>query len=309
MTLMSGRRSEWYHTCFSGEAFAGERPPTPTRTAPFFTPHCQTRPESAVREFSADYLEDTRRGMWDDRTALSDLELDSRERVLDVGCGTGELSRVLAEEAAADGTPAEVVGVDADPDLLAVAREEAGIETVAGDALRLPFPDDCFDLVVCQALLINLPDPAAAVAEFRRVSADLVAAVEPDNAAVAVDSTVAAESDLAARARRAYLSGVETDVTLGGSGTREAFDAAGLSSVSTRRHVHARTVEPPYADRDLRAARRKASGEGLADDRATLLAGDLSADEYDDLRTDWREMGRNVIEQMSADEYRRAEGV
>ena len=257
-----------------------------------------------MRQFSADYLRDTRRGMWDDREALSGLRLDSRERVLDVGCGTGELSGVLAEE-----TPGEVVGADADPDLLAVAREQAGIETVAADALRLPFPDDCFDLVVCQALLINLPDPAAAVAEFRRVSSDLVAAVEPDNAAVSVESTVAAESDLAGRARRAYLRGVETDVTLGGEGTREAFAAAGLSEATTRRHVHARTVEPPYAERDLRAARRKASGEALADDRATLLAGDLSAAEYDDLRTDWREMGRAVVEQMRAGEYRRAEVV
>ena len=272
-----------------------------------------------MRQFSADYLRDTRRGMWDDREALADLDLDSRERVLDVGCGTGELSRVLAEE-----TPGEVVGVDADPALLAVAREQAGIDTVAGDALRLPFPGDCseprsepretsshggFDLVVCQALLINLPDPVAAVREFRRVSTDLVAAVEPDNAAVAVESTVDAESDLAARARRAYLDGVETDVTLGGEGTREAFEAADLSDVRTRRHVHARTVEPPYADRDLRSARQKASGQGLADDRATLLAGGLSAAEYDDLRSDWREMGRDVVEQMGAGEYRRAEVV
>jgi SAM-dependent methyltransferase len=281
-----------------------------------------------VREFSAEYLEDTRRGMWDDREALADLALDSRERILDVGCGTGELSRVLAEESAAegtpgaesaadgsptdgtptDGTPARVVGVDADPALLAVARER-GVETVAGDALGLPFPDDAFDLVVCQALLINLPDPAAAVREFRRVSSDLVAAVEPDNAAVAVESTVESESDLAARARRAYLDGVETDVTLGGEGTRAAFAEAGLSDVTTRRHVHARTVEPPYAERDLRAARRKASGESLADDRATLLSGDLSTAEYDALRTDWREMGRAVIEQMAAEEYRRAEVV
>ncbi len=242
--------------------------------------------------------------MWDDRSALADLELDSRERVLDVGCGTGELSRVLAEEA-----PGEVVGVDADPDLLRVARDEAGVSTVAGDALRLPFPDDTFDLVVCQALLINLPNPAEAVREFRRVSSDLVSAVEPDNGAVSVESTVESEGVLAQRARRAYLDGVETDVTLGGEGTREAFATAGLSDLSTRRHYHTRTVEPPYAERDLRSARRKASGEGLADDRATLLAGGLSATEYDDLRTDWREMGRSVVEQMSAGEYRRAEVV
>ncbi|MFC4449018.1 class I SAM-dependent methyltransferase [Halorussus aquaticus] len=257
-----------------------------------------------MRQFSADYLRDTRRGMWDDREALADLELDSRERVLDVGCGTGELSRVLAEE-----TSGEVIGADADRDLLAVAREQADIETVASDALRLPFPDDCFDLVVCQALLINLPDPAAAVREFRRVSSDLVAAVEPDNGGVSVESTVESEDGLAARARRAYLRGVETDVTLGGKGTRGAFREAGLSDVTTRQHYHSRTVEPPYAERDLRSARRKASGEGLADDRATLLAGDLSVAEYDDLRSDWREMGREVVEQMSAGEYRRAEVV
>ena len=242
--------------------------------------------------------------MWSDREALADLELGSRERVLDVGCGTGELARVLAEEC-----PGEVVGCDADLDLLRVARERAGVPALAGDALRLPVRDDAFDLAVCQALLINLPDPAAAVREFCRVSSDLVAAVEPNNAAVSVESTVGDESDLAARARRAYLDGVETDVTLGGDGVREAFEKAGLSDLRTRRYYHTRRVEPPYAERDLQAARRKASGEGLADDRATLLGGDLSTEEYDDLRTDWREMGRKVIEQMQADEYRRAEVV
>ncbi|WP_134669477.1 class I SAM-dependent methyltransferase [Halorussus marinus] len=262
-----------------------------------------------MREFSADYLRDTRRGMWDDREALSDLELGSRERILDVGCGTGELARVLAEE-----SPGEVVGCDADRDLLAVAAgrddtDQPGVPVVAGDALRLPLCEDAVDLAVCQALLINLPEPAHAVREFRRVSSDLVAAIEPDNSAVSVESTVERESDLSARARRAYLSGVETDVTLGGEGTREAFREVGLSDVRTRRYVHARTTEPPYAERDLRSARRKASGAGLADDRATLLDGDLSAGEYDDLRTDWREMGRTVIEQMRAGEYRRAEVV
>lgn len=242
--------------------------------------------------------------MWDDRTALADLELDSHERVLDVGCGTGELSRVLAEE-----TSGEVVGADADTDLLGVATDTAGISVVAGDATRLPFFQDSFDVVVCQALLINLPSPEDAVTEFRRVSSDLVAAVEPDNSAVSVESTVESEGDLAARARRAYLQGVETDVTLGGEGTREVFEQAGLSNVSTRTHYHTRTIEPPYGEPDLQAAKRKASGEGLASDRETLLAGGLTPDAYDDLRSDWREMGRNVIEQMREEEYKRVEVV
>ena len=259
-----------------------------------------------MREFSEDYLHRTREGMWDDsREALEPLALESRDRILDVGCGTGELSRVLREETADETT---VIGCDADAELLAVVRDRAPIPVVAGDALRLPFPDDSFDLVVCQALLINLPDPAAAVAEFARVSTDLVAAVEPDNGAVEIDSSVDREGDLERRARAAYLDGVSTDVALGADAD-EAFERAGLEVCETRRYDHVRTVEPPYSRAALVAARRKATGAGLADDRETMLSGALTEAEYDDLRGSWREMGRDVISQMEAEEYRREEAV
>ena len=160
-----------------------------------------------MRRFSADYLESTRSGMWaDSREALSDLELGECQRMLDVGCGTGELTRVLREESNGD-----VVGLDADADLLASVPGP----TVRGDATRLPFVDDSFDLVVCQALLINLPDPVAAVREFARVASDRVAAVEPNNGAVTVQSTVDSEPRLARRARSRFLDGVDTNVELG----------------------------------------------------------------------------------------------
>ena len=257
-----------------------------------------------MREVSAEYLEHTRRGMWEDsRTALGALDLDSRSRVLDVGCGTGEFTRVLESE-----TDGEVVGIDADPDLLAVARE-AGSQVVAGDALRLPFPDGSFDLVVCQALLINLPDPGRAVAEFARVSSDLVAAVEPDNAGVSVESSADAESALERRVRDAYLSGVETDVTLGGPGTRRVFEDEGLTGVTTARYPFEKVIDSPYSAAALLDARRKASGEGLAEYRETLLAGDVSLEEYESLRADWRAMGRDVIAQMQTGAYRRTEVV
>ncbi|MFC6787318.1 class I SAM-dependent methyltransferase [Halobaculum halobium] len=276
-----------------------------------------------MRRFSADYLERTRRGMWESREALAPLDLAGRQRVLDAGCGTGELTRVLAEEA----PQAAVVGVDADRDLLASARRASTdadrdgatdadrdtpsrIDYAAGDATRLPFPDDAFDLVVCQALLINLPDPAAAVREFARVSSGLVAAVEPDNADVDVSSTVDAEAGLEARVREAYIAGVETDVAMGDR-VRDLFADAGLSDVRARRYRHEKRVDPPYSQADLTGITRKASGAGLADHepelRRALDGGDGGG--YDDLRNRWREMGREAARQARDREYERVERV
>jgi SAM-dependent methyltransferase len=255
-----------------------------------------------VRRFSADYLRRTREGLWASREALDELDVPSRARILDVGCGTGALTRVLAAEA----DDCEVVGVDADPSLLSVAREETGLPVAAGDAHRLPVRDGAVDLVTCQALLVNLPDPVAALREFRRVAGDAVAVVEPDNGDVAVESTVEREVVLERRVRAAYLDGVATDVAMGDR-VVEAFETAGLVDVRTRRHYHRKTVAPPYGEADLRAATRKATGAGLAD-HETELRRAVGAT-YDDLRAAWREMGREVVAAMQEDTYRRAEVV
>ena len=252
-----------------------------------------------VRRFSADYLESTRTGMWSDREALADLELGSRKRVLDVGCGTGELTRVLREESS--GT---VLGCDVDAELLSHVEKPV----LRGDATRLPIRSDSVDLVVCQALLINLPDPAAALAEFARVSSDLVAAIEPDNSAVTVDSSVDSEGPLARRARERFLDGVDTDVSLG-AGAQALFADAGLDDIRTTRYDHERLIEPPYSEHALQDAKRKVSGEGIEQNRETMLAGATTPAEFDDLRADWRAMGRTVVEQMQSKDYRRNETV
>ena len=250
-----------------------------------------------MRRFAADYLRDTRRGMWaDSRGALSDLELEKRDRVLDVGCGEGALTRVLREEC-----PGAVVGCDRDAGLLA---ELAG-PTVRGDAYNLPFADGCVDLVACQALLINLPDPERAVAEFARVASDRIACIEPDNGAVGVESTVDVECGLARRARDRYISGVDTDVTLGAEAAA-LLESAGLSNVRTRRYEQTLVVEPPYTEADLEAVSRKASGAGLRDRRETMAG---TTAELDALRAEWREMGRRALRQVRNGEYRREETV
>lgn len=248
-------------------------------------------------EFGAEYLRETRQGMWaDSREALSELELESCDRVVDVGCGEGALTRVLREEC-----PGEVVGCDRDARLLAELEEP----TVQGDAYQLPFTTDSVDLIVCQALLINLSDPERAIEEFARVTRGRIACIEPDNSAVTVESSVETEHRLAGEARRRYLEGIDTDVALGADAA-ELLRAAGLSDVTTTRYDQTLRIEPPYTDADVTAVGRKASGTGLRKRRGTMVG---SEEALDSLRSAWREMGREAADQLKHGEYRREETV
>jgi SAM-dependent methyltransferase len=247
-----------------------------------------------VRRFDAEYLSHTREGLWRDRSALEPLALSTRESILDVGCGSGESTAVFREACDA------VYALDRDRSLLSAVADPR----LQGDALSLPVSDDAVELVVCQALLVNLPDPAAALAEFSRVASDHVAAIEPDNGNVEVSSSVPSEERLGERAREKYLAGVETDPTLGA--VTDHFESVGLTDVTVRRHEHVRHVRPPYDDAAIEAARRKALGTAIADRRATLAAGGAAVDE---LQSEWREMGREVVRAMTAGEYERREVV
>lgn len=87
--------------------------------------------------------------------------------VLDVACGTGIVARTVAERSGG----ARIVGVDINEGMLAVARRlRPDLEWHHGDAADLPFQDDTFDAVLCQASLMYFPDRAEAVAEMARVT-------------------------------------------------------------------------------------------------------------------------------------------
>jgi SAM-dependent methyltransferase len=91
------------------------------------------------------------------------------DRVLDVACGTGVVTRLVA--ARLEGT-GRVVGLDMNPGMLAVARTvTAGlpIEWHEANALALPFPDGSFDVVLCQQGMQFFPDRVAGLREMRRV--------------------------------------------------------------------------------------------------------------------------------------------
>lgn len=91
------------------------------------------------------------------------------ERVLDVACGTGAVTRLLAEQV---GPAGKVTGLDITPGMLAAARLAAPsqrIEWLEGSAVKMPLPDGTFDAVICQQGLQFFPDKAAALSEMRRV--------------------------------------------------------------------------------------------------------------------------------------------
>jgi ubiquinone/menaquinone biosynthesis C-methylase UbiE len=94
-------------------------------------------------------------------------EVTTGDHVLDVACGTGIVARTAAERTGAAG---RVVGLDLNEAMLTVARRvRPDLDWRQGDAASLPFPDDSFDVVLCQSGLMFVPDAAAAVGEMARV--------------------------------------------------------------------------------------------------------------------------------------------
>jgi len=86
-------------------------------------------------------------------------------RVLDVGCGSGELA------AAAAALGGRVAAMDACPEILGRAARGAplGVELVRADGQALPFRDGAFDLATSVLVLHSLPGPARALSEIFRV--------------------------------------------------------------------------------------------------------------------------------------------
>ena len=119
------------------------------------------------------------RGRAEDETAARDEYLEllgvaPGERVLDLGCGSGVVTRAIAQRVAPDGL---AVGADTSPALLALAREHADaagigrfIEFEEGDCRNLAYSDASFDAVVAASVLAHVHGPERALAEMVRVT-------------------------------------------------------------------------------------------------------------------------------------------
>ena len=97
------------------------------------------------------------------------------EKILEIACGTGRFTVMLAERGA------DIVGLDISAAMLQQGRQKARsagvadhLEFMRGDAARLPFPDDYFDTVFAMRFFHLADTPATFLSEMRRVARERV---------------------------------------------------------------------------------------------------------------------------------------
>lgn len=178
--------------------------------------------EGAELRFQANVLELIRRYTWQGErlsTLCNSLELKPEREVIDVGCGTGALTRILGRKLDPE-SGGRITGVDSNEKLLEsaaqLAREDGldlgVISFIEGDAKRLPFPENYADVVVCQSLLwlMTEEDRRASVREMIRVCkhGGIVGAVESAiNTAVSYYAGQPRLTELARKEARAQAEG------------------------------------------------------------------------------------------------------
>ena len=117
------------------------------------------------------------------RASIDAMALRDGDAALDVGCGTGDEVRLLAERV---GPTGRAVGVDLSENLLAIARDrtspDVGAEFVAADAHALPFGNREFAAARVERTLLHVADPTRVMQEVARVVrvGGRVVALEPD---------------------------------------------------------------------------------------------------------------------------------
>ncbi len=158
------------------------------------------------------------------------------QRLLDIGAGTGAVSRAVTRRGG------RATAVDAAEDMVALMRAD-GIDAVTGDLLSLPFDDALFDGAVAAFSVSHVDDPVLALSEARRVVRDggvvsvgLFAAA-PANAAKAIVDSVAERFGYVApgwyvRLKRELEPMTNTPALLGDCARR-----AGLKEVVVSEHV------------------------------------------------------------------------
>jgi len=128
------------------------------------------------REYADETGLSARIAIWSRRTGPRAIDVtfdevlaQSPRRVLEAGCGRGELAERLARAGL------DVVALDQSERMVELTRAR-GVAAVVGDVQELPFADGEFDVAVANFMLYHVPDLDRALAELRRVAHTLIAA-------------------------------------------------------------------------------------------------------------------------------------
>lgn len=116
--------------------------------------------------------------------SISLARIQSGERVLDVGCGTGTLALEVARRI---GSLGRICGIDPSAEQIARARAKAArrhlpIEFQVGVIEQLPFPDQTFDVVLSTLMMHHLPAPLK-----RQGLAEVARVLKPEGRVVIAD--------------------------------------------------------------------------------------------------------------------------
>jgi SAM-dependent methyltransferase len=166
------------------------------------------------------------------------IDLSRAAAILEVGCGTGVVTRAIAER---DGFAGTVTGIDQSPQFVAVAESLAAGDDRArfavGDAHELDFPAASFDVVVAHTLVSHVRDPLAVLAEAARV-------VRPGGTVVVFDGDYASLTFGSSDPRLGQAMELALQATIMSSPRvlRELprlLPRAGLRLIATQAHVYA----------------------------------------------------------------------
>ncbi len=183
----------------------------------------------------------------------------------DIGCGQGHWSRLLYAYLRA---PAKLTGVDREPRWVAEAAQNfrhafphAALDQftfVQGDATNIPLPDNTFDVVTCQTVLMHLARPLDALREMLRIlrPGGLLVCVEPNNlwnylsftslTAAETVETVVRRFEFWLRYHRGKIAAGQGDHTLGDL-LPGYLAEMGLTEIAVHQSDRAAAIFPPYS--------------------------------------------------------------